>query len=144
MHLQLVVSNDSPKTLPQATAGTPSESLNVAEKREIRDTVLALEVLPGVTVAEALAEYTERGKLIDFAASEEGNAADDDEVLKSELRVAQLCAEAGLRGLLLHRNATPEGGTRRVEAIVFHPGRLVKAARSLRRYKDKLYMLSLR
>lgn len=143
MHLRLVVNNDSPKALPEATIGTPSECLSVAEKRAIRDAVMSLELLPGVTVAAAMAEYTELGKFIDFAASEEGAAADEGEVLECHLRVMRLNTQAGLLGLIFHRNATPEGGVRRVVAIVVQPRRLIKAAPSLKPYKDKLYMLSL-
>lgn len=77
MHLRLVVSNDSPKALPAATAGTPSERLSVAEKRAIRDAVMSLELLPSVTIEAALAEYTELGKFIDFAASAEGVSAEE-------------------------------------------------------------------
>lgn len=143
MHLQLVVNNDSPKALPEATIGTPSECLSVAEKRAIRDAVMSLELLPGVTIEAALAEYTERGKYIDFAASAEGAAADEDEVFECQQRVMQLCTQAGLFGLIFHRNPTPEGGARKAVAIVVQPQRLVKAAPELRRYKDKLYMLSL-
>lgn len=144
MHLQLVVNNDSPKALPEATAGTPSESLSVSEKRAIRDAVMSLELLPGVTIEAAIAEYTELGKFIDFAASAEGAAADEDEVFECHLRAMRLSTQAGLFGLVFHRNPTPdEGGARKVVAIVVQPPRLVKAAPELRRYKDKLYMLSL-
>lgn len=145
MHLQLVVNNDSSKALPEATIGTPSESLSVSEKRAIRDAVMSLELLPCVTIEAALAEYTERGKYIDFAASADGAAADEDEVFECQQRVMQLCIQAGLLGLVFHRNSTPdEGGARKAVAIVVQPQRLVKAAPELRRYKDKLYMLSLR
>lgn len=144
MHLQLVVNNDSPKALPEATIGTPSECLSVAEKRAIRGAVMSLELLPGVTVAAATAEYTELVKFIDFAASAEGVAADEDEVFESQLRVARLSTQAGLFGLVFHRNPTPdEGGARKVVAIVVQPRRLLKVAPSLKPYKDKLYMLSL-
>src|SRR5690606_5113359 len=143
MHLRLVVSNDSPQPLPAATAGTPSERLSVAEKRAIRDAVMSLELLPGVTVAAAMAEYTELGKFIDFAASAEGAAADDDEVFESQMRVARLSTQVGLLGLIVHRDAPSGGGVRRVVAIVVQPQRLIKVAPSLKHYKDKLYMLSL-
>src|SRR5690606_31228058 len=112
MHLRLVVSNDSPQPLPAATAGTPSECLSVAEKRAIRDAVMSLELLPGVTVAAAIAEYTELGKFIDFAASAEGAAADEDEVFECERRVMRLCTQVGLLGLIFHRDASPSEGVR--------------------------------
>ncbi|MDR4126996.1 hypothetical protein [Yanghanlia caeni] len=105
---------------------------------------MSLELLPGVTVAAAMAEYTELGKFIDFAASAEGAAADEDEVFESQMRVARLSTQVGLLGLIFHRDATPdEGGVRKVVAIVVQPPRLVKAAPPLKRYKNKLYMLSL-
>lgn len=143
MHLRLVVSNDSPQPLPAATAGTPSESLSTAEKRAIRDAVMSLELLPGVTIAAAIAEYTELGKFIDFAASADGAAADEDEVFECERRAVRLLTQAGLIGLYFHRDARPKGGVRLTEAIVVRAALLIKAAPSLKRYKAKLYMLSL-
>src|SRR5690606_34919902 len=123
-----VVNNDSPQPLPAATAGTPSERLSVAEKRAIRDTVLALEVRPGVTVAEAMAEYTERGILIDFSASGEGEAVDEKEVLDNEMCAMRLSTDAALLGLYFHRDASPRNGVRATTAIILQPPRLVKAA----------------
>lgn len=143
MHLRLVVSNDSPQALPVAPSGTPAERLSTAEKRTIRDTVLALEVRPGVTVEEAVAEYTERGILIDFSASGEGEAVDEKEVLDNEMCAMRLSTDAALLGLYFHRDASPRNGVRATTAIILQPQRLVKVAPSLKPYKDKLFMLSL-
>lgn len=141
MHLRLVVNNDSNKASSQPHLPTPAMTGSEADKSAARELIRAIEVKPGLTVAEALEEYAEASLVADFAASEDGYAITEDEVFELQQKAIELSFEASLVGLYFGWTRPLHGAPAVTQCVVLWPRRLLKKAPELKPYKHVLHML---
>lgn len=141
MHLRLVVNNDVSKATPKPSLPSPARAGSEADKSAARELIRAIEVKPGLTVAEALEQYVEARLVADFAATDEGYAITEDEVFKLQQESIELDFAASLLGLYFGWTRPLHGAPAVTECFVMWPRRLLKKEPQLKPFKHVLHML---